>query len=95
MRTNRVFSYERILSRILDSRGEHVINPLKQVLGWIVCARRSLRWAEIQAAVSLDLDAEGVDHDKQISESPKGLFASLVEIQSDGTVELVHGTARE
>jgi len=87
--------YERILRRVLDSRGEHVINPLKQVLGWIVCARRSLQWAEIQAAVSIDLENEGINHDRRISDSPKGLFASLVEIHADGTVELVHGTARE
>ncbi|KAK3294357.1 uncharacterized protein B0H64DRAFT_324187 [Chaetomium fimeti] len=87
--------YERILRRVLDSRGEHIISPLKQILGWIVCARRSLRWAEIQAAVSIDLESEGINHDRQISESPKGLFASLVEIHADGTVDLVHGTARE
>jgi hypothetical protein len=87
--------YERILRRVLDSRREHVISPLKQILGWIVCARRSLRWAEIQAAVSIDLEGEGINHDRQISESPKGLFASLVEIHTDGTVDLVHGTARE
>ncbi|KAK3377270.1 hypothetical protein B0T24DRAFT_237594 [Lasiosphaeria ovina] len=87
--------YERILRRVLDSRGEHIISPLKQVLGWIVCARRSLQWSEIQAAVSIDLDTESVNHDRKISESPKGLFASLVEMHADGTVELVHGTARE
>ncbi|KAI8631124.1 hypothetical protein F5Y19DRAFT_473523 [Xylariaceae sp. FL1651] len=87
--------YERILQRIFESRGDHIVNPLRQVLGWIACARRPLRWAEIQGAVCIDLDNQNVDHNKKISDSPKGLFASLVELQKDDTVKLVHETARE
>ncbi|KAK0705713.1 hypothetical protein B0H67DRAFT_498262 [Lasiosphaeris hirsuta] len=87
--------YERILHRILEGRGEDALNNLRQVLGWIVCARRSLQWREIQVAISIDLESEGVDHDRRIAASPKDLFASLVEVQADGTVELVHGTARK
>ncbi|KAK3342072.1 hypothetical protein B0T25DRAFT_358324 [Lasiosphaeria hispida] len=87
--------YERILHRILEGRGEDALSHLRQVLGWIVCARRSLLWREIQVAVSIDLDSQEVDHDKRIASSPNELFASLVEVQADGAVELVHGTARK
>lgn len=88
-------SYGRILDRILESRGPHMVKHLRHILGWIVCARRPLRWREIQGAISLDLERQRVDYDKGIAESPKGLFASIVKIQADDTVELVHGTARE
>lgn len=45
--------------------------------------------------VSIDVENQCIDYDKEISSSPKGLFASLVELQEDGTVDLIHGTARE
>lgn len=45
--------------------------------------------------VSIDLENQRIDYDKEIADTPKGLFASLVELQEDGTIELVHGTARE
>jgi hypothetical protein len=88
-------SYERILERVLESKRDRIVNHLRQVLGWIACARRPLRWAEIQAAVCIDLEEQHVDFDREIPNSPKGLFASLIEMHPDGTVELVHSTARE
>lgn len=88
-------SYGRILDRILESRGQHTVKHLRHILGWIVCARRPLKWREIQGAISLNLKSKRVDYDKEIAESPKGLFASIVKLQEDGTVELVHSTARE
>ncbi|RYP05725.1 hypothetical protein DL765_009750 [Monosporascus sp. GIB2] len=87
--------YERILHRVFESRADNIVTYLREILGWIVCAKRPLRWREIQAAVSIDLENQRLDYDKEISDSPKGLFASLVELQEDGTVKLVHGTARE
>lgn len=64
-------------------------------MGWIACAKRPLRWRELQAAVSIDLENQKIDFNKKLSGSPKDLFASLIELKEDGTVELVHGTARE
>ncbi|KFA52172.1 hypothetical protein S40293_00599 [Stachybotrys chartarum IBT 40293] len=86
--------YERILDRILESQGDHTVGHVREVLGWMVCARRPLRWREIQAAICIDLDNERIDYLRETSDSPKGLFASLVEVQVDGTVQLVHETAR-
>jgi hypothetical protein len=94
-------SYERIVQRVLESRsdqyfrGGHTLHYVRQVLGWIVCARRPLRWREIQGIVCIDLENQHVDYNREIPDSPQGLFASLVELQADGTVDLVHGTARE
>ncbi|PGH01881.1 hypothetical protein AJ80_08953 [Polytolypa hystricis UAMH7299] len=87
--------YERILRRVFESRGDHIVNYIRHILGWIVCARRPLRWREIQGAVCIDMENQHLDNDREMSDSPKGLFASLIELQADGTVDLVHGTARK
>ncbi|KAI1846006.1 hypothetical protein JX266_007815 [Neoarthrinium moseri] len=87
--------YERIIDRICESQGDQIAENVQQVLGWIVCAKRPLRWYEIQGALCIDTEDQHVNYDREISDSPKGLFASLVEVQGDGTVELVHGSARE
>ena len=80
---------------MLESRGDKLVDHLRQVLGWIVCAKRPLRWREIQGAICIDLDQQNVDWDKRFLDSPKELFASLVELQYDGTIELVHQTVHE
>ncbi|OAR02604.1 hypothetical protein LLEC1_06424 [Akanthomyces lecanii] len=87
--------YTRIMDRIFHSRSENISHFLRKVLGWLVCVKRPLRWREIQGAICIDLSEEGVDYDRKLVDTPKGLFASLVEMQDDGTIELVHTTARK
>lgn len=89
------YSYERILGRVLESRSEENANKLRLILGWIVWAKRPLRWREIQGAISIDTEQPRVDYNRKLADSPKELFASLVELESDGTVQLIHETARE
>ncbi|RTE83814.1 hypothetical protein BHE90_001666 [Fusarium euwallaceae] len=65
------------------------------LLGWLVCAKRSLKWHEIQILKSIDLDEESVEVERnKFRVGPKDLCESLVEIQPDGTLELVHVTAK-
>lgn len=68
---------------------------LKTILGWVACAPRPLRWREVQSAISINLEDESIDADKKLVDDPKALFSSFIEIQSNGMVDLVHGTARE
>jgi hypothetical protein len=71
-------------------------NDAKQLLGWIACAKRPMKWYEIQGGVSIDLEIQAVDYEDRMHRvDPKVLCASLVEIRSDGSIELVHTTARE
>ncbi|KAI2633104.1 hypothetical protein GGS26DRAFT_555304 [Hypomontagnella submonticulosa] len=88
-------AYARVLHRIAEDRPHILTNEIEKVLGWIGCAPRPLRWREIQAAVCLDIDNQEVNHGRRLLDSPKELFASLVEHQPNDIVELVHGTARE
>lgn len=55
---------------------------------------RPLKWREIQCAVSTDPDAGIVDHDQRFAVGPKDICGSLVELQSDGSLHLVHTTAK-
>jgi hypothetical protein len=90
-----LYSYKRILDRVVESRSEAYVNKLRQILGWIVWAKRPLRWREIQGALSVDTEQQRINHDRKLSDSPKELFASFVELKFDGTVQLIHETARE
>ncbi|KAL9082920.1 MAG: hypothetical protein Q9165_008738 [Trypethelium subeluteriae] len=89
--------YERIIDRIFESRRDApaLIDRIRQVLGWIVCAQRPLQWREIQAAVCIDIDQQDLNYDRSLLDSPKALFASLVELEDDRTVNLVHESARD
>jgi hypothetical protein len=66
-----------------------------QLLALLVCAKRPLKWNEIQGAISIDLDSRSCDFQgRSFRVNAKGLAGSLVEILPGGTVELVHETAR-
>lgn len=54
-----------------------------------------MKWHEIQGAISIDLDTQDVDFEgRQLRVDSKDLCGSLVEKRPDGSVELVHLTAR-
>lgn len=70
-------------------------NPAARLLGWLVCAKRSLKWREIQCAVAVNVDHGSVDWERGIFRSDsKDLCGSLVEVHTDDTVNLVHHTAK-
>ena len=89
--------YSRILQRLMDSRlALQQRNITRKLLSWISVSKRPLRWYEIQAAISIDLENESVnDANRRLVDTSKDLCASFVEIHADQTVEFVHGTVRE
>ncbi len=87
-------SYDRIVHRLYESS-----NPERQVaeklLGWMVCAKRPLKWYEIQGAVSVGLNDRSYNFDeRRLRVDLKDICGSLAQMHSEGTVELVHPTAR-
>ena len=64
-------------------------------MGWMVCAKRPLRWREIQAAVSMDAENQTFDFDKRkLRNSIQHYCASLIQVLPGDRAELVHATAR-
>jgi hypothetical protein len=65
------------------------------LLGWLVCAKRSLRMHEVQTLRSVDFDKRAVEFERrQFRVHIKDLCESLVDVREDGSIELVHMTAR-
>lgn len=83
------------MHRILHDTAPSESEDAAQLLGWLVCAKRPLRWYEIQGAVSIDLSMQAVDFEqRKLRVDSKALCGSLVEVRTDGEVHLVHLTAR-
>ncbi|KAK8084664.1 hypothetical protein PG997_005935 [Apiospora hydei] len=88
--------YSRILQRITDGLPDDTIKTIEQLLGWICCAKRPLKWYEIQVAASIDLHSETVIAEgRRLADDAKDLCASFVEVHDDQTIEFVHSTVRE
>lgn len=65
------------------------------LLGWLVCAKRPLKWHEIQGAKAINLEHSTIEWDRRkLQVDPKDLCGSLVEVRSDQTVEFVHLTVK-
>lgn len=65
------------------------------LLGWLVCAKRPLKFHEIQTMKSINLDQRVVEFERRrFRVHPKDLCESLVDVREDGTIELVHLTAK-
>jgi len=90
-----IHRYNRILRRLRDV---HIAQweITKKLLSWISLSMRPLRWYEIQAAISIDLENETINEaDRRLVDTSKDLCASFVEVRSDQTVKFVHSTVRE
>ncbi|PVI01289.1 hypothetical protein DM02DRAFT_525316 [Periconia macrospinosa] len=87
--------YARIMKTIMRKSVRAEREEAMMVLGWLVCAKRSLKMHEIQTMKSINLERRVVEFERRrFRVEPKDLCESLVEVRDDGTVELVHMTAR-
>lgn len=70
-------------------------NITRKLLGWMICARRPLKWHEIQGVVSTDLVEQSVNFDeRKLRLHIRDLCGSLVQVLRGDRVELVHSTAK-
>jgi hypothetical protein len=88
-------SYERIVARIAQNPNDAEREAAQMLLGWMVCAKRPLRWHEIQGAVSLDTVNQTFEFEqRQLRKHIRELCGSLIDVLPGDRVELVHGTAK-
>jgi hypothetical protein len=83
------------MQRIMDKPARAERDEALLLLGWLVCAKRSLKIHEVQTMNSIDLDNGAVEFERRhFRVDPKDLCESLVDVREDGTIELVHMTAK-
>ncbi|KAI0098179.1 putative zinc finger protein [Nemania sp. FL0031] len=88
-------AYHRIMERIAADAPEGTMEDVLRLLSWLVCAKRPLKWHEIQGMKSTNLDEQCVALERHgFIKSPKDLCASLVGTREDGTLEFVHLTVK-
>lgn len=71
-------------------------NRAKLGLDMLTVATRSLKIHEIQGAFSINLEDGNINFEKRKSVTPlEDLLGPIVEVHADGSVNLIHPTARE
>jgi hypothetical protein len=66
-----------------------------ELLGWLVYAKRSLKMHEVQTLRSVDFEKRVVEFERRrLRVHLKDLCESLVDVRDDGSIELVHTTAK-
>lgn len=89
-------AYQRILNRIKQNSTIKEWNIAQKLLGWMVCVTRPLKWYEIQAAISTDVESQFVNFDhRMLRIHIRDLCGSLVRVAAGDRIELVHHTARQ
>ncbi|XDG07697.1 hypothetical protein ABKA04_007312 [Annulohypoxylon sp. FPYF3050] len=100
-------AYERVAVRIFEQPSSDTYEPQKnavKILGWITCARRQLRWREVQSIFCIDPDKGAVNYeDGRLRVACKDLCGSLVDVHyaterkagPEDILKLVHETARK
>ncbi|OJD34180.1 zinc finger protein [Diplodia corticola] len=86
--------YDRILHRLLHESSSPDQQITKTLLSWLLCAKRPLKWHEIQGSMCLDLDDGSFDPDRRLVRDIKHFCGSLVELRQGGAIDFVHLTAR-
>lgn len=89
-------AYDRILKRISKVLDSHAVAHAKKILGWMTCARRPLKWHEIQGALSVNTTHRMVDFAGRRSRIHiREICGSLVSNLSGDRLELIHISAKD
>lgn len=67
----------------------------KMLLSWLIYAKRPLKLHEVQTMKSINLAKGEVEFERRhFQVRPEDLCESLVRVRRDGSIELVHSTAK-
>ncbi|RYP42924.1 hypothetical protein DL770_011966 [Monosporascus sp. CRB-9-2] len=97
-------AYERVAVRIFEESSTAEREDALKLIGWVIHARRLLRWREIQSLFCIDPVIGDVDYEeRRLRVTCKELCGSLVDIHHamdikdhpEASISIVHETARE
>ncbi|RYP79132.1 hypothetical protein DL771_000110 [Monosporascus sp. 5C6A] len=92
--------YEKLLGAVKTellqlAEGETHWQMAKLLLSWLVCAKRPLKWHEMQSILSYDPVNQRIDFDnKMLRQKVKKYLGSLVHILDGDHIRIIHSTAR-
>ncbi len=88
--------YRRIAQRVFDNVKRSEREDAQKILAWVTCAKRPLKWHEVQALFAIDVELQTVNfEDRQLRVTSKDLCGSLIETRIDNTIEIVHRSAKQ
>jgi hypothetical protein len=95
--------YKRVVSTVLNKAPPRQRRAALQILGWVTCATRPLKWREIQATFFIDPETSTSQYEgRRLRGTCKKFCSSLVDLHvgakgdvTEATLGLVHSTARE
>lgn len=85
--------YDAIIER-LRTENESAWDEARKIFSWIVCATRSLKWYELQAVLSMQVDEQGFvqySHTDRLCSDVREICGSLIRIVGN-TIEFIHQT---
>ncbi|GAW21808.1 hypothetical protein ANO14919_113330 [Xylariales sp. No.14919] len=97
-------AYERVAVRIFETSSTAEREDAMKMLSWITCARRLLRWREIQSLFCIDPVEGDVDYEeRRLRVTCKEICGSLIDIHHategktgpEDIIKIVHETARD
>ncbi|KAM0214016.1 hypothetical protein ACHAQD_009050 [Fusarium lateritium] len=97
-------AFERLVHRVMKTSGPSREKTVKNILGWVVCSARPLRWREIQSRFCIDAETETCNVRNLRRDGCKSICSSLIDVtdcdlygslESEQTVNMVHKTAGE
>ncbi|RKK98844.1 hypothetical protein BFJ71_g6569 [Fusarium oxysporum] len=92
--------YERLLDSVKNSLmilpgGTERWERSKLLFGWLICAKRPLKWYEMQAILCFDPDKLRIDFENDmLRQDMERYLGSIVHVLDGGHIRLIHSTAR-
>ncbi|KAI3321517.1 hypothetical protein HD806DRAFT_502761 [Xylariaceae sp. AK1471] len=85
-------AYERVARRIFVESAEASMETAEKILSYLICARRPLKWREIQSFFSIDPHKGDVDYEERsLRATAKELCGSLVDVHIPKAVNVTSG----
>ncbi|KAK0747368.1 hypothetical protein B0T21DRAFT_406003 [Apiosordaria backusii] len=87
-------AYGRTMERIRNNPNKAEAELAHRILSLMICSVRPLRWREVQAAISVNIDGQTVESSRRPVVHIKEICGSLITILDQGDrIEFVHATA--